>query len=74
MTTASDQPAIEVRDLHVDYIVRGMKRPVLRGVSFAIQPGERSAWSANRAAASPPPRMRHCGTYRATAESVPARS
>jgi peptide/nickel transport system ATP-binding protein len=40
MTTASDQPAIEVRDLHVDYIVRGMNRPVLRGVSFSIQPGE----------------------------------
>ena len=33
-------PAIEVRDLHVDYIVRGRPRPVLRGVSFTVQPGE----------------------------------
>ncbi|MGZ4723083.1 MAG: ABC transporter ATP-binding protein [Ilumatobacteraceae bacterium] len=40
MINPSDRPAIEVRDLHVDYIVRGMKRPVLRGVSFSIQPGE----------------------------------
>ncbi|MGZ4679317.1 MAG: ABC transporter ATP-binding protein, partial [Ilumatobacteraceae bacterium] len=40
MINPSDRPAIEVRDLHVDYVVRGMKRPVLRGVSFSIQPGE----------------------------------
>jgi peptide/nickel transport system ATP-binding protein len=38
--TSSEHPAIEVSDLHVDYIVRGMNRPVLRGVSFTIQPGE----------------------------------
>jgi peptide/nickel transport system ATP-binding protein len=40
MTSTSDHAAIEVRDLHVDYIVRGQKRPVLRGVSFTVQPGE----------------------------------
>ncbi len=43
-TTPADSPAtnaaLEVRDLHVDYIVRGMARPVLRGVSFTVPPGE----------------------------------
>ena len=33
-------PTLEVRDLHVAYTVRGIPRPVLRGVSFTIQPGE----------------------------------
>jgi peptide/nickel transport system ATP-binding protein len=38
--STNEHPALEVQDLHVDYIVRGMKRPVLRGVSFTVQPGE----------------------------------
>ena len=33
-------PALESRDLEVAYRVRGIWRPVLRGVSFAIAPGE----------------------------------
>jgi peptide/nickel transport system ATP-binding protein len=32
--------ALEVRDLHVDYVVRGKPRVVLRGVSFTVQAGE----------------------------------
>ncbi|HSB85131.1 MAG TPA: ABC transporter ATP-binding protein [Ilumatobacteraceae bacterium] len=40
MTSTPSTPAIEVRDLHVDYLVRGKPRPVLRGVSFSVQPGE----------------------------------
>lgn len=40
MTSTPNTPAIEVRDLHVDYLVRGKPRPVLRGVSFSVQPGE----------------------------------
>jgi peptide/nickel transport system ATP-binding protein len=40
MTSTAGHPALDVRDLHVDYIVRGKPRPVLRGVSFTIQPGE----------------------------------
>ena len=33
-------PRSRSSDLHVAYIVRGMPRPVLRGVSFKVQPGE----------------------------------
>ncbi len=33
-------PALEFRDLHLAYVVRGTPREVLRGVSFAVQPGE----------------------------------
>jgi peptide/nickel transport system ATP-binding protein len=33
-------PALRVDDLHVAYTVRGIPRPVLRGVSFEIMPGE----------------------------------
>ena len=33
-------PALELRDLGVVYRVRGVDRPVLRGVSFAIARGE----------------------------------
>jgi peptide/nickel transport system ATP-binding protein len=29
-----------VEDLHVSYLVRGIPRPVLRGVSFEVRPGE----------------------------------
>ena len=32
--------ALQVEDLEVAYIVRGIPRPVLRGVSFEIAPGE----------------------------------
>ena len=45
-TTASEQlggaaaaPALEVRDLEVDYRVRGIWREVLRGISFSIERG-----------------------------------
>ena len=33
-------PALEFRDLRLGYVVRGVTREVLRGVSFAVQPGE----------------------------------
>ncbi len=33
-------PALEFRDLRLAYVVRGQAREVLRGVSFAVQPGE----------------------------------
>jgi len=33
-------PALEFQDLHLAYVVRGQAREVLRGVSFAIEPGE----------------------------------
>jgi peptide/nickel transport system ATP-binding protein len=32
--------ALRVEDLHLAYVVRGIPRPVLRGVSFEIKPGE----------------------------------
>ena len=42
--TLADAPvitaALEVRDLEVAYVVRGVDREVLRGVSFSIAPGE----------------------------------
>ena len=51
MTTAADptvvQPAatdpdaaLKVEDLSLAYLVRGIPRPVLRGVSFEVRPGE----------------------------------
>ena len=33
-------PALEFNDLHLAYMVRGHAREVLRGVSFAVRPGE----------------------------------
>ena len=33
-------PTLELRDLRVTYTVRGIDRDVLRGISFAIKPGE----------------------------------
>ncbi len=33
-------PALKVEDLEVSYVVRGIPRPVLRGVSFEVRPGE----------------------------------
>ena len=36
----SDVPALRVEDLEVSYLVRGIPRPVLRGVSFEVRPGE----------------------------------
>ncbi|MBA2701817.1 MAG: ABC transporter ATP-binding protein [Chloroflexi bacterium] len=39
-TDPSDAAALRVEDLHVSYVVRGIPRPVLRGVTFEIQPGE----------------------------------
>ncbi len=35
-----DVPALQVEDLEVSYLVRGIPRPVLRGVSFEVRPGE----------------------------------
>ena len=32
--------ALQVEDLELAYIVRGIARPVLRGVSFHVAPGE----------------------------------
>jgi peptide/nickel transport system ATP-binding protein len=34
------RPALEIQDLELSYIVRGIRRPVLRGVSFKVAPGE----------------------------------
>ena len=36
----SDTPILELRDLRVDYTVRGIDREVLRGISLSIAPGE----------------------------------
>ena len=36
----NDTPILELRDLRVDYTVRGIDRQVLRGVSLSIAPGE----------------------------------
>jgi peptide/nickel transport system ATP-binding protein len=36
----SASAALRVEDLHLSYIVRGIPRPVLRGVSFEVRPGE----------------------------------
>ena len=32
--------ALKVEDLELAYVVRNIRRPVLRGVSFEIRPGE----------------------------------
>ncbi len=40
ITSGAMAPALEVVDLHMSYIVRGVPREVLRGVNFHIQPGE----------------------------------
>ncbi len=37
---ASETPALLVEDLQVDFLVRGVPRRVLRGVSFSVAPGE----------------------------------
>ena len=37
---SSPQPALEVENLDVSYIVRGVPRAVLRSVSFTVAPGE----------------------------------
>ena len=39
-TAPAVQPALRVEDLELAYLVRGIPRPVLRGVSFEIAPGE----------------------------------
>jgi peptide/nickel transport system ATP-binding protein len=36
----SASAALRVEDLSLAYVVRGIQRPVLRGVSFEVQPGE----------------------------------
>ena len=36
----NDDAALRVEDLSLSYVVRGIPRPVLRGVSFHISPGE----------------------------------
>jgi peptide/nickel transport system ATP-binding protein len=40
MTTVAAPPALELGDLEVAYRVRGIWRPVLRGVSFTAAHGE----------------------------------
>jgi peptide/nickel transport system ATP-binding protein len=37
---STEPPALKVENLSLSYIVRGIPRPVLRGVSFEIRPGE----------------------------------
>src|SRR6266576_1921016 len=32
--------ALKIEDLELSYVVRGIPRPVLRGVSFEVRPGE----------------------------------
>ncbi|MEA2518123.1 MAG: peptide/nickel transport system ATP-binding protein ddpF, partial [Chloroflexota bacterium] len=39
-TAPGSDAALRVEDLSLSYIVRGIPRPVLRGVSFEIKPGE----------------------------------
>jgi len=39
-TAPSPTAALSIRDLHMSYIVRGVPREVLRGVSFDVNPGE----------------------------------
>ena len=36
----SNTPALELKDLQVQYTVRGIDRDVLRGISLSIAPGE----------------------------------
>ena len=38
--TQGTTPALQVDDLQVDFVVRGIPRRVLRGVSFTVAPGE----------------------------------
>ena len=38
--TARADAALQVEDLSLAYLVRGIPRPVLRGVSFEVRPGE----------------------------------
>ena len=38
--TTSDVPALAIDDLEMSYIVRGVPREVLRGVTFSVRPGE----------------------------------
>ncbi len=37
---AASTPALKVENLSLAYVVRGIRRPVLRGVSFEVRPGE----------------------------------
>jgi peptide/nickel transport system ATP-binding protein len=37
---SSEAAALRVEDLSLSYVVRGIPRPVLRGVSFEVRPGE----------------------------------
>ena len=39
-TDLTDAPALELDDVHAVYRVRGVDRPVLRGITFSIQQGE----------------------------------
>ena len=39
-TSAGTHPALKVENLALDYLVRGIPRPVLRGVSFEVRQGE----------------------------------
>jgi len=38
--TTAEPAALRVEDLSLAYVVRGIQRPVLRGVSFEVRPGE----------------------------------
>jgi len=39
-TTSTATLALEIKDLELAYVVRGIERPVLRGVTFCVKPGE----------------------------------
>ena len=39
-STATEAPALEIKDLEMSYVVRGTPREVLRGVTFSVKQGE----------------------------------
>ena len=39
-TAGTPVPALQIEDLRLSYVVRGIRRQVLRGVSFEVRPGE----------------------------------
>jgi hypothetical protein len=52
--------ALRVEDLSLAYVVRGIRRPVLRGVTFEIRRGESSENPAAASRRRPTPRSAIC--------------